>query len=91
MAGTDEKVVDWNIHDLRRSAATHMAELGVAPHIVEAILNHQSGHKRGVAGIYNRASYAAEVRSALARWADALLAAVENRQSKVTAATARLM
>ena len=38
--------------------ATHLSEhLGVQPHIVEALLNHQSGAKRGVAGIYNRASY----------------------------------
>ena len=39
-----------------------MAELGVLPHIVEAILNHVSGHRAGVAGIYNRAKY--EVRNA---------------------------
>src|SRR6516164_7250780 len=44
----------WRLHDCRRSAATHMAELGTMPHIVEAILNHQSGHKGGVAGVYNK-------------------------------------
>jgi hypothetical protein len=49
-----------------------MAELGVQPHIIEAILNHVSGHKAGVAGIYNRAKYADEMRSALQRWADHL-------------------
>jgi integrase len=74
----------WVLHDLRRSAATHMMEIGVQPHVVEQILNHRSGHRAGVAGTYNRASYATEVRSALARWAEALLAAVENRQTKVT-------
>jgi hypothetical protein len=47
-----------------------MAELGVQPHIIEAVLNHVSGHKSGVAGIYNRAKYADEMRSALQRWAD---------------------
>jgi hypothetical protein len=47
-----------------------MAELGVLPHIVEAVLNHQSGHKSGVAGTYNRARYSDEMRSALQRWAD---------------------
>ena len=46
-----------------------MAELGVLPHIVEAILNHVSGHKAGVAGVYNRARYEAECREALERWA----------------------
>jgi integrase len=61
----------WTLHDLRRSAATGMAEqLGVLPHIVEAVLNHVSGHKAGVAGIYNRAKYLDEMRAALDRWAD---------------------
>ena len=46
-----------------------MAEIGVAPHIVEAALNHISGAKAGVAGVYNRAQYAAEKKAALARWA----------------------
>jgi integrase len=60
----------WRIHDLRRSAATGMGELGVLPHIIEAVLNHVSGHKGGVAGIYNRARYEGEMRDALQRWAD---------------------
>jgi integrase len=60
----------WRLHDLRRTAATGMAELGVQPHIIEAVLNHVSGHKAGVAGIYNRAKYAGEMRDALQRWAD---------------------
>jgi len=60
---------DWRLHDLRRTCATGMAELGVQPHIIEAVLNHVSGHKGGVAGIYNRARYAEEMRAALARWA----------------------
>ena len=47
-----------------------MAELGVLPHIIEAILCHVSGHKAGVAGIYNRAKYIDEVRNALCKWAD---------------------
>ena len=49
-----------------------MAELGVQPHIIESVLNHVSGHKAGVAGIYNRAKYAGEMREALQRWADYL-------------------
>jgi integrase len=63
-------LADWHLHDLRRSAATGMAETGVAPHVIEAVLNHVSGYKTGVAGIYNRATYAAECRAALERWAD---------------------
>ena len=45
----------WTLHDLRRTGATRMADSGVQPHIIEAVLNHVSGHKGGVAGIYNRA------------------------------------
>ena len=58
----------WVHHDLRRSCATGMAEIGVQPHIIEAVLNHVSGHKGGIAGIYNRATYTNEKRDALARW-----------------------
>ena len=49
---------EWRLHDLRRTAATGMAELGVQPHVIEAVLNHVSGHRAGVAGVYNRATYA---------------------------------
>jgi integrase len=60
----------WRLHDLRRTAATGMAELGIQPHIIEAVLNHVSGHKSGVAGVYNRATYGEPMRDALQRWAD---------------------
>jgi integrase len=63
-------ILGWTLHDLRRTAVTWMNELGVAPHIVEAAVNHVSGHKAGVAGIYNRARYSGEMRDALQRWAD---------------------
>jgi integrase len=65
-------IAPYVIHDIRRSVATGMAELGVQPHHIEAILNHVSGHKAGIAGIYNRAKYAEEMRNALQRWADHL-------------------
>lgn len=80
--GTIER--PWTLHDLRRTVATGMADrLGVTPHIVEAILNHVSGHKGGVAGIYNRAGYFAEKKQALDRWADYLMALVEGRAVNV--------
>jgi integrase len=59
----------WVLHDIRRTVATGMADLGVQPHVIEAVLNHISGHKAGVAGVYNRATYAAEKRQALDMWA----------------------
>jgi integrase len=61
---------EWTVHDLRRTVVTGMAEIGVSPHIVEAVVNHVSGHKGGVAGVYNRAKYSQEKRAALQRWAD---------------------
>jgi hypothetical protein len=65
----------WVLHDLRRSLATGLGErLGVAPYVVEAILNHIDGHKRGVAGVYNRAVYEKEKRAALSAWANHVLA-----------------
>jgi hypothetical protein len=74
----------WVLHDLRRSLATGVSEkLGVAPHAVEAILNHVSGHKKGVAGVYNKAVYEKEKRAALCAWADHVLAAVEGRAANV--------
>lgn len=61
---------DWTLHDLRRTAATGMARLGVFPHVVERILNHVSGSFGGVAGVYNRFQYVEEMRAALTLWAD---------------------
>ena len=65
-------IAAWTLHDLRRSCATQLGELGVQPHHTEAILNHYSGHRSGVAGVYQRAKYADEMRLALQRWADYL-------------------
>jgi len=58
----------WRVHDLRRTVTTRMGDLGVLPHVVEAALNHISGHKAGVAGVYNRSTYAKEKLSALELW-----------------------
>jgi len=58
----------WTLHDLRRTAATNMAGLGVAPHVVERILNHSGGTISGVAAIYNRFRYVDEMRQALGFW-----------------------
>jgi integrase len=79
-------IPSWRLHDLRRTVSTRMHdELGILPHIVEAVLNHVSGHKAGVAGTYNRAAYAKEKAVALARWAEHLSAIVSGRSSKVVA------
>jgi len=76
-------IAKWTFHDIRRSAATHMAEIGVQPHIIEEILNHISGHKAGVAGIYNRAAYSGEKRAALERWANHIEGLLTGKAAKV--------
>jgi integrase len=74
---------DFTLHDLRRSVATKMADIGVQPHVIEAVLNHYSGHRAGIAGIYNRSTYDREVRNALALWADHVRTLVEGGERKV--------
>jgi len=57
----------WVVHDLRRSMATHMERLGVAPHVIEACLGHVL---KGVAGTYRRYNFLPEKLAALQLWAD---------------------
>ena len=59
----------WRVHDLRRTMATGFQRLGVRFEVTEAVLNHVSGAKGGVAGIYQRHDWAEEKRSALEAWA----------------------
>jgi integrase len=68
--GDGATIEAWVIHDLRRSAASGMADIGVPPHIIEACLNHSSGAKGGIAGVYNRAEYSKEKTDALIRWSE---------------------
>lgn len=83
MEAEGKALAPWRIHDIRRTVATGMAELGVQPHIIEAVLNHRSGHKGGVAGVYNRATYGREVGVALALWADHVRSIVEHSERKI--------
>jgi integrase len=75
-----DHLAPWTLHDVRRSGVTHMAELGIEPHVIEAVANHVSGHKGGIAGIYNKATYREQKKIALQRWADWLEATVEGRE-----------
>ncbi|MEI4480961.1 MULTISPECIES: tyrosine-type recombinase/integrase [unclassified Phyllobacterium] len=79
------QIVDrpWTPHDIRRTVATGMAGLGVAPHIVEAVLNHISGFRAGVAGVYNRNQYEREKRRALDVWAEHVVALAKDEPSKI--------
>jgi integrase len=80
-------VQGWVLHDIRRSVATHMAEAGTSPHVVEAILGHQYGSK--VARTYNRAAYTNDMRVALAQWADHLQALIEGTEQRIIAIRSR--
>ncbi len=77
------EVNDWRLHDLRRTAASGMARLGIAPHVVEKVLNHASGTISGVAAIYNRHGYTEEKRNALNTWARALDAVIRPSEDNV--------
>ena len=63
------KIEPFIVHDLRRSAASHMARLGVAPQVIDKILAHSAGAIRGVSAVYIRHEFATERRAALAAWA----------------------
>ncbi len=76
-------MLPWVVHDLRRAFATGAGHLGVQPHVIEAALNHVSGHKRGVAGVYNKSPYAREVRAAMALWGDHVQSVVQGAERKI--------
>jgi integrase len=61
-------VSDWRLHDLRRTCVSGMARLGVAPHVADKVLNHQTGTISGVAAVYQRHEFLAERKDALERW-----------------------
>jgi len=63
-------IVPWRLHDLRRTLATGMQRLGVRFEVTEAILNHVSGSKAGVAGVYQLHDWGPEKKTALQAWSD---------------------
>jgi integrase len=66
----------WGLHDFRRTLSTRLNEAGADPHIVEAVLGH-AGAKRGVAGVYNRATYRMQKAQLLETWARMITTIVE--------------
>jgi hypothetical protein len=79
-AAAGRQLAQWRLHDLRRTTSTRLGKLGVAPHVIDAVLNHV---KPKLHRTYNTETYASEKRAALALWAEALLALVEGREAKV--------
>jgi integrase len=77
------KSTGWRLHDVRRTVSTGLTALGVEPSVTEACLNHHSGTRSGVAGVYNQHHYLPEKTAALARWSDHVIGLVEGRTAKV--------
>jgi integrase len=69
-------VSNWRTHDLRRTLATGMQRLGIIEPVVEAVLGHTTGRKRGIARVYQKHDYAAEKHEAVERWGEHVSALV---------------
>jgi integrase len=69
LANTGGELPPWTLHDLRRTFVTRLNDLGVEPHVIEALVNHSSGaSKAGIAGVYNKSAYAQQKKTALDLW-----------------------
>ena len=75
-------IVEWRLHDLRRTCVSGMARLGVAPHVADKVLNHQGGTISGVAAVYQRHDFLAERKRALEMWGAHVQRTVEKAISK---------
>jgi integrase len=78
-----QRIPHWRLHDLRRTVASGMAEIRIAPHIIEKVLNHSTGQISGVAAVYNRHTYLREKTDALNAWARALATKVQGPHDNV--------
>jgi integrase len=83
MADAGVVMEPWSLHDLRRSTATGMAELGVEPHVIEACLNHVTGLGSSIARTYNTSSYLPQKTVALQKWSDHIEALVSGKAATV--------
>jgi integrase len=73
------KVEPWTMHDLRRTMATRLQALGVRLEVTEAALNHVSGSRSGIVGVYQRHSWADEKAAALRAWAAHVFGLIEDK------------
>lgn len=79
---TAASLTGWIWHDLRRSFATALGEVGVSETVADAVLNHrQSATRGGVLGVYQRASRWPEQVKAMQLWGRLLAAAIEGREA----------
>jgi integrase len=78
-------VSDWRLHDLRRTCVSGMARLGVAPHVADKVLNHQTGTISGVAAVYQRHEFLEERKEALERWGAHVAGLMQKRADRLVA------
>jgi hypothetical protein len=78
------EVSDWTLHDLRRTVVSGMARLGVAPHVADKILNHQTGTISGVAAVYQRHEFMRERKEALDVWGKHVQSLSGSRSSRLS-------
>ncbi|MGA7959611.1 MAG: hypothetical protein WCA26_21415, partial [Xanthobacteraceae bacterium] len=76
-------VSGWTLHDVRRTVATGLQKLGVRLEVTEAVLNHVSGSRAGIVGLYQRHDWADEKRAALDAWGAHVMALVDGRAPQV--------
>jgi integrase len=81
--GAAMKIPPWRLHDLRRTTVTGMAELGIRPDVIELAVNHISGSRGGIAGVYNRSELLDERRAALERWSQHVAGLVSGKPENV--------
>jgi integrase len=86
---TKSGVTNWRLHDLRRTMATGLQRLGVRLEVTEQVLNHVSGSRAGIVGVYQRHDFASEKRAALDAWGAHVLAVVEGRAAMGNVVTLR--
>ncbi|WP_267421693.1 site-specific integrase [Methylobacterium sp. GC_Met_2] len=70
------KIAPWRLHDLRRTAASGMARLGIGLPTIEKVLNHVSGSFGGIVGVYQRHEFKTEKASALNVWNEHIIALI---------------
>lgn len=81
--GETVTIPKWGFHDLRRTAATGMARLGIPVRVTEAVLNHVSGTGGGIVAVYQRHDFADEKRQALEAWGRYVMQLVEGKADNV--------
>lgn len=81
--GEAVEIPRWTFHDLRRTAATGMARLGIPVRVTEAVLNHVSGTGGGIVAVYQRHDYADEKRQALEAWGRFVLSLIDGNSDNI--------